>query len=915
VDASARLGYARGMMRARWLLLAALGLGACTVEDPTFDAGAPAKDAGFPDAGFPDAGPPDCVRDPGVCGPDAFCGPSGSCIARSRPCRSSSTCGPEDVCVRPVVASSTTALDGTCQPPAGACGSDDACGGGHCLPSGRCGPRAARADVIDGALVPVAACAGAAECGVAGRCVAGACDTCAVNSDCGGGLRCEAGACVEPARCAAASDCFPGNRCTGGRCQRRVDTCAAESENDDADHPTPLEDGAYTGLSICGDDLDYYLLVVPPGHGVQVVLTSSAAALTVQAELQDALERPLDAVGTLALPGLRVLQTHPDGGASLLLKVWSADQSGPYDLAVRYVPGLCRDDAVGLYGDRDGLLIPSNVRYTAVACYRSDDRVRVAAAPGDRLDVEATFLGSGGGPSFAAPQARFLDAQGQIIDPELASATGTTAVAATGPRPEAAPVALVIRAERLPTAGEAYTVKLTRRLAGRAGSCDAAPTLDPTAGPQRVQGDLSAAGDLGRPACAGQPVLFSAPERHDLLFRLTPPAEDVLLVATARPVAGVDPRLSVALLSECADDDAAVACDASPFPRSPVMVQALLSAGEARTLMISSDGRREDVRFELEVSYTSVVAFADDRCVDATPLTTTGTQAVLLFGGDGWGAQDDDRLWSDLVSSDCAASAGDGGGVDRFFHLDLAPGELAAVELTGPEGALLWSGRACDDLPGTCTGALARDVTHPVARLTFTASTTGTTHYVAVDGEAAGAEGTYVLRTVRNAACLADADCQGANLNRCGGSPCRCDDYQCRLAPDNDRCNGQRLDFGAGVFGSARVTGSTGAASDDYRLTCIGSGQPDVVYSVSVPGGASELVARIVQATFDPALEVRKDTCVDGGAEVWCVDDVRYPEVLLPEVRVREPEAGVYYLVVDSFAGEGAFTLEVEVLP
>ncbi|MCB9651965.1 MAG: PPC domain-containing protein [Deltaproteobacteria bacterium] len=896
------------------LLVLALGLTACTVEPPTFGTDAGTADVGFPDAGFPDSGPPDCLRDPGVCGPAQFCSPDGVCLERDRECGTSLACGPHDVCVRPVVPTSTTSLPGTCQPPPGACRSDAECGGGHCLPAGICAPTAARAALSGDALVPEAACGAGPECGVAGVCRDGVCSACAVNADCGGGLRCESGACVEPSRCEAAADCFVGNRCTGGRCQRRVDACAAESENDDADHATVLEDAAYLGLEICGADVDYYALSVPEGLGVQVILRSDPAQATLRAELQDAIEDPVPSVGTLALPGLYLLQANPEDG-ELLLKVWSTDQSGGYDLLVRYVPGLCQDDAVGLYGDAQGLMVPGNIAYTAVACPGRDDLVRVDAAPGDRLLATATFLGAEGEPSVAIPEARFVDAQGQVVDEGMASTTGTTAAAATAPRPSPGALGLRVRARQLPTAGEAYAVRLTRVFAGRVGACDDAPVVNPNLGVQRVQGDLSAAVDLGRPTCAGAGGVFALPERRDALVRLAPPTEDVLMVANLVAVTGTDPRPSLALLTDCTDDDTAVACHTAPFPRSVATVEALLLAGEARTLMVSSDGRSEDVTYELEVSYTSVVSFANDRCAEATPLTTSSTQAVLLYGGTGWGAQDDDRLWSDLVSGACAHAAGDGAGVDRFYALELNPGELAAVELTGPQGALLWSGLACDTMPASCTGAVVRDFSNPVARLTFTASTSGTTHYVAVDGIDATDQGTYVLRTVRNAACLIDTDCQGPNLNRCGGSPCRCDDFQCRLAPDNDRCNGERLDFGGADFGSARVTGSTGAANDDYTPTCLFAGQPDVVYSVAVPAGASELVARITQATFDPALEIRRDTCVDGGGDVWCQDDLVYGEVLNPEIRVREPAAGVYYLVVDSFAGEGAFTLEVEVLP
>lgn len=915
---SARSSGRSTLLGAACVLLGLALIGGCTVEDPTFDVDASFDDASVPDAGDAGVELGDCRDDPAVCTDAQFCGPDGACLARDRPCDGTTECGPLDACDRPLVATSTTEPAGACVPRPDICASDAQCPGGRCLAIGICGPAVTRAEIEGRALVPRASCAIDADCGLLRFCRGGVCAGCTENADCPGNLLCRDAQCVEPARCDAATavdDCFPGNVCNGGRCQRPEADCTPDPEDDTFELARDLADGVYTNLTICGDDEDWYALDVPASHGVEVVLTSTASQANLTAEIVEASGDAPKGTTRLDLPGLSVVRAPADEARTLYVRVYSRDTSGTYRLAVRYEAAQCTSDPVEMVGD--DVTVPTNVTFDAYICASGPDRRTFEVEAGDRLELALRTLEGEAQPSASLA---LFDAAGVQIDPSLTSTGAGEASARAEAFGAAQRVTLAADATPVPTIGALYEVQLVRRLAGRAGVCQSATVVDPTGGPQRVQGDLTSAQDVGRPVCSQvvDAPEFAAAERHDLIFRLEPPTEHTLLRATARPTAGTDPKLALAVLEDCADDLTTSACDAAPFPRSSAAVEVVLEPGEQRFLVVSSDGPAEDVRFELEVEYGSLASFPNDRCDAATPLTETGTRAVLLFGAQDagtWGARNDDQLWSDDVSSACFAFAEEGRGPDRYYALDLAPDERAAVELTGPLGGMLWTGIACGDMPGTCLQAAVRDFSSPVLRATFTASISGANHIVVVDGSEATDQGRYTLRTIRDAQCLEDTDCQGPGLNLCGASPCRCDDYRCRTAPLNDRCNGAATGISGGP-GSVVLEGSTGAASDDYAPSCVGGGQPDVVYSVEVYDGAKELAVRITDATFDPALEVSYEACGDAAGEesTVCVDDVRFPTVLLPEVRIPEPQPGLYFITVDSFAGEGAFTLEVEVL-
>ncbi len=923
--------WLKGLPLAIFAISAGFALSACDVEGPTFstDAGQPSPDASVDagDAGF-DAGP---CRDPDgevytadagevgtstqtpvvgtICTASQYCALDGIC---KKVCTSSSDCDESDICARPVVITSTA---GHCQSNPAACTNNRDCLTSQvCLPCGACGPKAARAELFDRTLVPLANCTQASDCGLAGVCRQGVCTDCRSNADCQGSLRCESGSCIEATRCSSNVDCLGSNECNGGRCLRRTSECPP-SINASGGTASLIEDGHYLDQTICGDEENWYRIDLPDGLGMQVILTSTLSQATLWAEILSPNGAPPPFSTRLNLPGIQVLSTPASHEQVVYVQVFSRDATGDYDLVVQYSAGQCSLDPTELYGST--LSIPTNITFEGTLCPERNEWLYFNIEGGDSIEADLTMTGEYEDYT-PNPQVSVLDTMGGEVSAN--SATPTSARATTQVLSAAQPLTLSASAERLSSAGDTYRMRLVRHLAGRDGACQMPSTIDPRSGPAGATGDLSLGSDLGRADCTGVEDApdFANATRNDLLYALSATTEDTLVIATLTSIAGTEPRLSIALLNECATDTSALACDTAVFARSSARLQAVVPAGATPTLMVSSNGEVDDVQFDLHVEYVSLASFDDDLCANPTPLTETGTQTVHVFGGlrdtVRWGAGNDDALWADRVSTACNLYSDTGHGVDRYFSLDLDADELAAVELTGPLGGMLWSALACDDMPGTCQQAALRDFSSPVLRATFTASTAGRRHILVVDGSEATDQGSYTLRTIRQAQCLSDADCQGANLNLCGASPCRCDDYQCQTAPANDRCPGTALNLGTGL-GATEITGSTGAAEDDYAPSCLATGQPDVVYSVQVPEGATELVARIVGATFDPGLEIRQDVCVDTpNVRTWCVDDVRYPDVLLPEVRIAEPEAGTYYLVVDAYAGEGAFTLQVEVL-
>ncbi len=887
----------------RWVVPFLLVLVACDVEprdEPTptttADAGPNDRDGGVRDGGA------DCRLGQVTCGANEFCTADGICAVRNRGCAYSADCAAGDVCVKPFVSTSTV-NPGACAARPNGCSTDAECGDGRCLGVGVCGPQADRFEVSGTSPVPVLACSDDRVCGPGSVCRGTECGRCQEDDDCPRRLACGAdGYCAEQPSCLSDDDCFEGNVCgLDALCARPTMACASDPGNDFASGAIVLSDGWYGGGTICGDDVDWYTVDIPHLYGAFVVVTATSAYATLDVEI-DAPSQTTGFVRTLDLPNVvafavpQVFLDDPDGVASLYFSVATLDVNADYTVEVIADRRGCAD-ALDMYGDRaeHALAAPPNVAFERIACPNGTDRVAVDALDGDQVIVSGAWTSSSLDVDY------FLRASDGGLVTTTPTVASTSEETVTSNVLQAADRLTVEAQTRLaPTGGTAYTMSVTRDLGTREAVCQNPADLILSNGTASVMDTFTGASNLGRPAC--EPVEFcsgalcetyAAYDRRDRLYRVQPPMVPAVLTASVRPLDRAAARMSVALLSTCLDDASDVACNSSPLVRNGTSFEAQLTEAGPVFLMVSSDGEIEDFDFQLDVTVEPIAPPLNDACFDAAELATTGSQRVATYG-----AMNNDQL---RQSGICGAATS-GAGPDRFYRMTLGARERAAVELTGPQGGYLWAGTSCAAMTETCTTAatIETDFTQPVAITTFEPGA-DQTFYVAVDGLTRVIEGTWTLRTVREPQleCLNDEDCGGA---------LRCDDYACRPIPASDVCPGQAVTL---TNGFVSIQGSTGAATDDYALSCGVAGAPDVVYAVTLPAGLSDAAFRISDARFDPLLSVRRGSCTSDPAEV-CVDDVRYPDVLLPEVRLEAPAAGTYYVIVDAFAGEGPFTLEIE---
>lgn len=866
--------------------LGCLATPACEIETPTLpdlvDAGTPAIDAG-PDAGPADGGSPDCRIQPGTCDANRFCASDGTCQPVDRPCDDSHACAPGDVCVIGPMATTSTAA-GRCGDRPGRCTPGADCPGGVCWAIGLCGPRTTSAEVVAGELLPVAHCTTGSDCGPGGLCRNQRCAACLTRADCPGELRCgEAGRCVEAATCQTDAQCFPANTCAAGsRCARRTDGCQPDPANDDPASAQEIGPGVYLERSICGDDEDWYAVELTEGQGVRFVVVTEPDAFTPVVTVRDPAGEQGEHVNRIELPGRTAVDVSgvnvgEQNPRKVLLGVASRDQSGAYTLHVDVRAGACAADTLDLYGEEPPSSVPTNVQFDRRLCPLEEDTVTFGVQTGDRIEATAT-------PRMG-------------VVPTLQLTGGSTGAQAAGrvvagPYTDSAQVTLTARLGAAPSAGQRYTVALDRSLGTRFNACRNPPPLV-SGQPETV--NLATAVDLGLPRCPAGPEGapgYAPPARHDAVFLLDVETAPALVTATAVQTAGSAARVAIAALTQCTDERSTRMCDVSPLPRRAAELEFVAPDAGPVFLLVSSDAGREDVQVELTARAEPLSSPANDLCVNATSLAGADRLDSSTYG-----AANNDELLDDVT----CGSAGIGRGPDRFYSLTVPGQGRAAVELYGPRGSFLWAGRRCDLMTATCTAAQARDDTNQIPKLTFSPRVQET-YFIAVDGRSAQDVGRSELRVIERAECLDDDDC---------GSGLACDDYVCRIPPSNDDCPGQVVTLDANGF--ARRTGSTGAARDALSLSCVANPRlPDVVYGVEVPEGSSEFTARVVDATFDPALGVRLNLCSSPVGE-FCNDDLQGPDAYLPEVRIEEPTAGFYYVVVDGQAGRGTFTLELQV--
>ena len=861
---------------------------ACGVEPPPLpalvDGGGPSPDAGPPDASPRDGGVFDCRPEPNICPTDQFCDSDGRCQPFDRECNSSEACASGDVCVIGPTSTSTVYV-GRCGSRPGGCTNDTDCHpDGACWAIGLCGPRATSAEVVSNALQPLAHCTRGPDCGPAGVCRNQRCAPCIESSDCSGQLRCgEDGRCVEASSCIQDTACFPGNVCaTGSRCARRTEGCEPDLENNSSATAQEIGPGVYEERSICGNDEDWYTVKLTEGQGVRFVIVTRSDAFTPEVTVQDSAGDGEENVSRLALPGRVAIDISGanlggQGLRTIVVGVASRDQSGFYTLHVDLRPAACSADTLDLYGDEPPLAVPTNVEFTRRLCPGEADAVTFDVETGDVVTAATTIQH---GPPLA-----------------LSLTGGSTAAqdfgqVSAGPYVGTSSVTLTARLNSVPSSGRSYVVSLDRALGTRAVACQSPRVL---LSEQPTQADLGSALDIGFPRCPagpeGEPG-FAVPARRDVVFQLDVPTVPALLTASALQTTGTAAKITVAALTTCANERAVIECGVSPLPRRAADLEFVVNDAGPVFLLVSSIADDENVEFEITAAADPIVTPADDLCVNATVLSGVDRLAVSTYG-----AANDDQLLDNGV----CGSAGTATGPDRFFSLTVPGGRRAAVELYGPIGTFIWAGQRCDLMTATCTAAQARDNTHPIPRLTFSPRFLET-YFIAVDGVTAQDFGRSTLRVIEDAECLEDEDCT---------APAACDDYACRPPPANDNCPGEVVNLDGNGF--ARLFGSTGAASDGLRLSCIAdSNLPDVAYQVLVPRGSTEFTARVVDATFDPAIAVRFGLCSSEAGET-CFDDLNDSGAFLPEVRLEEPTPGTYYVVVDSMSGRGAFTLDIEV--
>ncbi|MCC7385981.1 MAG: hypothetical protein IT384_29300 [Deltaproteobacteria bacterium] len=877
----------------RLLLLPLWAFAACSVEPPfvpdTPDATVPPRrDSGVAaDGGISDGGTADCRSAPSQCPANQSCARDGRCRAPSARCIGTRECVAPEICL------TTTGTVGRC-----GADPDDCAGSADCAAHQRCLPASACAPLLDDEGGTFAErCSRDLDCGPDGLCRGGRCVDCSDESPCPGELECFLGFCLEALSCARDTQCYLGNRCVSGSCTRSAAGCTIDPENDAPSTAQALAERR-SAFAICGEDVDWYRFEVPEGSGARLIARADPAVMTLSADLLD-LEAALagdeivpSTVRSLGFTGVAVFEVSTSTGTqSLALRVQSADSSGPYVVELEQLPGWCAGDAFDLYGDRttdEAVLLPANVELDLIACPGDVDRFKLDVLRSDRWSVGVESPGNG----VLLPAV--LGPAGQTL------ASGSSTLARTLPLAPPVPAgderwSVVVSAFRAPTTGEPYTLELSRQLGPRIEAC-ANPTVVSAGGTF----DLDGARDLGAPDCS-----LIASEAVDRVFRIDPPRAGAVLYAAVRQTRGATTALAVGVVSSCADDGGARACDATAQRGFGAAVETVATSTAPLFLIVSADPV-PSLEFQLQVAFDDPGNYTC-RLGGAQPILSSGQLSVST----------DAATNTVEVTRDGACggggSAGDATGPDRFFALSLGARQRAVLELIGPVGGFLWAGTGCATMTESC--AAADDVGFGDPAKMILEPTTATNFLVAVDGVSALDAGRFQLRTILSPACLADTECQTMS------QPMRrCDEYACTDPPANDRCDGTLVALGGG---RATIVGSTGAASDDLAASCGGGGQQDVVYAFAVPSGQRRISARVSRAVWDPVLSLRRGSCATVVSEVACNDDPRPDPNLpattpLPEI-LWEPAGGVpadrYYLLVDAYRGAGSFEIELRVEP
>ena len=111
--------------------------------------------------------------------------------------------------------------------------------------------------------------------------------------------------------------------------------------------------------------------------------------------------------------------------------------------------------------------------------------------------------------------------------------------------------------------------------------------------------------------------------------------------------------------------------------------------------------------------------------------------------------------------------------------------------------------------------------------------------------------------------------------------------------------------FSGTTSGSSLLAGSCGSSGDS----------PERVFQWTPAVSGTATIQTCGDGThFDTVLYLSGGVCANS-PEVACNDDVRTPDLILPEIVLTNPMPGMYFIIVDGYFGRGAFTLQIDTTP
>ena len=312
-----------------------------------------------------------CLEDPDSCEADEDC-PSSA--VRHRVCGGGGVC--DDSCAL------IGCVEGRCNPDSGHCEQPEVCAGsGECFgalvcidgactdpvddPRGQCDEVECPAPQVCNEFGD---CANPDECELDADCAtgicnedAGVCVNCQFDEDCPGNQLCLFGlACVENDACVDDNDCR-GDRlcdvetgeCAAGDCvPDRFEPEFAEGQPAIEGPGTAAEigEGLFSGLTICGQDEDWYAVFLPAGSGLRVSIRHPLADGDLDLDIFDANnpEQPVDSSANFGVTTESAVYDLAEEDTWALIHVYDPGQddvSISYDMSVEIVDGLaCEDD-------------------------------------------------------------------------------------------------------------------------------------------------------------------------------------------------------------------------------------------------------------------------------------------------------------------------------------------------------------------------------------------------------------------------------------------------------------------------------------------------------------------------------------------------------------------------------------------